>query len=144
MPPGPPPRPGMQWNPVSHSCYADPPPRPEMNAKDPARPNPLVLGVRRHNPLDLGVRREESNNQSIQDAVSKAIEESGIQNQMPPGPPPRPGLQWNPVSHRWYDPKAKDPPLHKPGMREEKYFDVPPRPGTHRRKPSNNPNIREI
>ena len=24
----------------------------------------------------------------------------------PPGPPPRPGLQWNPQSHRWIRPKV--------------------------------------
>ena len=28
-----------------------------------------------------------------------------IQKQMPPGPPPRPGLQWKPQTHRWIRPE---------------------------------------
>ncbi len=42
------------------------------------------------NPVDVIVQEEGS--------------ELQVQKQGPPGPPPRPGLQWNPQSHRWTNP----------------------------------------
>ena len=31
-----------------------------------------------------------------------------IENQLPPGSPPRPGLIWKPMTHRWIRPKSRD------------------------------------
>ena len=39
--------------------------------------------------------------------INKALTETrGLTKQGPPGPPPRPGLQWNSQSHRWIRPQT--------------------------------------
>ncbi len=55
--------------------------------------------------------------------VEKHAEQFAEKFSGPPGPPPRPGLLWNPESHRWHRPEAEG------GGEEPSSVPPPPEPG---------------